>query len=311
MLNASEKALFAEKAKKGVCSHAYVVDGAAGVGKYDFALFCAGTLLCEGADKPCGFCRSCMKIALGNHPDVVTVGGEKAASIADVRELIRRSTLKPNDGDRQVFIIRSADKLRADAQNALLKLFEEPPESVTLFLLTESRSSLLPTVLSRGQRIHLDGMTDDEIREILREEFPASKRADADSAVAEAQGNIGVARKALSPESAAAKKAAAEILELALGKKRYELMLKLVIPKYKREQLTDVLRELIAMCVAAAERKYGFAPAYSGTAGQNGSKRALARIGECAAMCVESLESNANVTAAATKLSSDLCAAAS
>ena len=315
MLNSAEMSLFSSKADAGVCSHAYIVDGAAGVGKFDFALFCARALLCLSKHKPCGVCESCVKASSGDHPDIVVIGGDKAAAISDVRELIRRSTLKPNDGEKQVFIVRSADKLRADAQNALLKLFEEPPESVTLFLLAESRSSLLPTVLSRGQRIHLDGLSDNELISRIQAEFPSASGAALAEAVSFAQGNIGAARDYLSPESAKTRAAAAEIMALALKRDRYGLLLKLVAPKYKREQISDILRELMVLADNAAKNKYGCGgKTNSGTPDElteYASKRALVRIGECAAVCIASLESNANVTAAASKLANDLTAAAS
>lgn len=163
MYNKSELALFYEKAGRGVCSHAYIVDGAAGIGKLEFALSCARALLCTGKTKPCGICQSCRKFSLGGHPDIhITGTGEKCAGVDDIRELIRLASVMPNDGDMQVFIIANAGKMRAGAQNALLKLFEEPPPTVTVFLLTETRNSLLPTLLSRGQRIHLDGMSPKE-----------------------------------------------------------------------------------------------------------------------------------------------------
>ena len=74
----------------------------------------------------------------GNHPDIYVIGNEKTASIDDVRRLITRSSLKPNESDKQVFIICNANKLREEAQNALLKLFEEPPSSVATALATAS-----------------------------------------------------------------------------------------------------------------------------------------------------------------------------
>ncbi|MBO4276792.1 MAG: hypothetical protein J5925_00155 [Clostridia bacterium] len=307
MLNTAERERFSEAARKGLCSHAYIVDGAAGVGKYGFALFCASALLCTSSyAKPCGVCPSCIKCAQGEHPDLVTVGGEKAATVPDVRELIHRSSLKPNDGERQVFIVRNADKMLASAQNALLKLFEEPPESVTVFLLTESRSSLLPTVLSRGQRIHLDGMTEQELCAALKKEFPAKSETEISAAAARSDGNAGSARDYLSTFGATLRAEAHGIASLALARKRYELFTALVQPKYKREHLSALLGALLELSETELKRKSGVRMQADGEPLPNATKKALAAIGEAAQNCLMALETNANVTAAASKLAIEL-----
>ncbi len=312
MHNADEAALFSAKANKGLCSHAYIVDGAAGIGKYDFALYCARTMLCTGAKKPCGVCENCRKALGGDHPDIFVVGKDKTASIADIRELIRRSMLKPNDSDKQIFIVCNAGKLRADAQNALLKLFEEPPETVAMFLLTESRSSLLPTVLSRGQRIHLDGRRDSELEGLLREKYPDASKRDINAALNMASGNLGEAESFLSKEKSGLRLKAEKMLVLALERKGYELGLALVVPKYKREQITALLEEFIAVIVEAQKEKSGIAeylpPSNSEAAKIIGkaSKKALYNMSEYATHSIIALQNNANVNAVTTKLTLDL-----
>ncbi len=247
MYNKSELALFYEKAGRGVCSHAYIVDGAAGIGKLEFALSCARALLCTGKTKPCGICQSCRKFSLGGHPDIhITGTGEKCAGVDDIRELIRLASVMPNDGDMQVFIIANAGKMRAGAQNALLKLFEEPPPTVTVFLLTETRNSLLPTLLSRGQRIHLDGMSPKEALAELAARCGGSG-GEAERALEAANGSVGEAERLLSPESAENRKKACEILLYALSGKSYELSKALLLPKYKREKLYDILDSLLLL----------------------------------------------------------------
>lgn len=315
MYNTDEAALFSAKAEKGLCSHAYIIDGAEGIGKLDFALHCASAMLCRRSRKPCGHCADCVKIAEGNHPDVFIIGRDKTASIADVRELIRRSSLTPNDSDKQIFIVCNAGKLRADSQNALLKLFEEPPETVAVFLLTESRSSLLPTVLSRGQRIHLDGMSDNEMREKLSERFPKASGAEIGSAIDFACGNYGEAEKLLANENASVRAKAENIFCLAVGRQSYELSSALLLPKFKRDQLRAILYEFVILTAEAEKRKFGV-PDSAPKSGEcalkieKASKRALAAMCEVAQLCMISLENNANVTIAASKLSLDLLTAA-
>ena len=316
MYNSDELRLFSQKANLGLCSHAYIVDGDSGIGKLDFALECARALLCTEQKKPCGYCTSCRKLLSGEHPDVYIIGRDKAAAIADVRELIRRSFLKPNDSDKQVFIVNNAGKLREDSQNALLKLFEEPPETVTIFLLTESRASLLPTVLSRGQRIHLDGLRDSEIEELLRERYSELKSKELRQTVEKAGGNLGNALRWLSKENSATRAKAEKLLLHALSKQNYELAGALLLPKYKREQITAILLEFILLLNEAQKQKYGVEEAtlpedpelnakISGA-----SKRALAKMSEAAFSCMSALDNNANITAATSKLTIELCAAA-
>lgn len=317
MHNSVEAALFAKKASLGLCSHAYIIDGAEGVGKLDFALYCAKTMLCESKDKPCGVCQDCRKADDANHPDIYIIGKDKTAAIADVRELIRRSTLKPNDADKQIFIVCNAGKLREDSQNALLKLFEEPPETVAIFLLTESRSSLLPTVLSRGQRIHLDGRRNDEIREALSEQFPNLSSRELDFAVDFACGNFGTALKFLSKESVTLRTKAEKLLDFALAKNSYEVASMLLVQKFKRDQLHAFLSEFVLLIDEILKQKYGVAKTLpvqnQGLAKRlgNASKKALVLMAEYASLCMINLENNANVTAAASKLSISLVAAAS
>lgn len=317
MYNSDELRLFFAKAKNGTCSHAYIVDGANGIGKLDFALECARAMLCTEPNKPCGYCHSCKKVLSGDHPDVFIIGREKTAAISDVRELIRRSTLKPNDSDKQIFIVCNAGKLRSDSQNALLKLFEEPPESVALFLLTDSRASLLPTVLSRGQRIHLDGMRDNEIEQILLEKHPRIKRNELLFALSAANGNIGEAEKYFSKESQNLRAKAEKMLIFALSKRSYDLASMLINTKFKREQIHALLDEFVNLVCEAQKTKYNDKPIAIPVDSEleflvsKATKRGLARMGEAASICMMSLENNANVTVATSKLSIDLLSAAS
>ena len=315
MYNTDESALFALKARKGLCSHAYIVDGAVGIGKLDFALYCASAMLCTESDKPCGVCDNCRKIKSGDHPDVFIVGKEKNAVITDVREIIRRSLLKPNDADKQIFIVCNAGKLNSNAQNALLKLFEEPPETVAIFLLTESRASLLPTVLSRGQRIHLDGLPESEMRSRIREKFPSASPREIEDALSVSAGNFGAAVKYLAKENATVRAKAENLFTLAVNRQMYELANALLLPKFKRDQLIAILSEFVVITVEAEKRKFGIADTApvegeAARAVEKASKRALAAMCEVAQLCIISLENNANVTATVSKLSLDLITAA-
>lgn len=316
MYNSDELRLFFEKANGGVCSHAYIIDGADGVGKKEFALEAARAMLCSEKNKPCGYCKNCLMALSGNHPDIFVIGNEKTATIDEVRRLIVRASLKPNQAEKQIFIICNANKLREDSQNALLKLFEEPPLTVAIFLLTESRSSLLPTVLSRGQRIHLDGLRDFELADKLNEKYPSLSDSDINTVTKVASGNYGVAEKYLSKENALLREKAENLLLFALTKKNYELTSALVLPKHKRDQLRAIMIELITVANECEKARYGVRGALTpknkelAEVAKNASKRALSRIGEAATACIVALDGNQNVTATATKFATDLIKAA-
>ena len=306
LLNREEIENIKAQAERGTCSHAYIVDGEQGVGKSEFAKECARILLCTGEKKPCGICDSCKKTEQSMHPDVFTVGSEKTATMDDVREIIRRSSLMPTESDKQIFIVENAGKLRRDAQNALLKIIEEPPETVTIFLLTDMRSSLLPTVLSRGQKIHLSGMTDEEIMSRLVLSHPKEDKNTLKKAVSDCHGNLGLAEKLLSKEFALIEAEAQKIFDAAASNDRYMLAKTVLVSKQKRDFVLSVLYELLEKLDTELKSKY--------IKGRNQSassltRRALFRMSEAVTSCIAAVDSNANLTASLTKLVSNLFAA--
>jgi len=147
-------------------SHAYLFVGQPHVGKMTLAINLAQALNCEQVERPCGQCRSCLHIAAGNHPDVQLIGrmanadpGEagtkKEISIAQIKEIQRSAGLQPYEGRHRVFIIDGAEYLNEESANCLLKTLEEPPSKVLFILLTVNDGRLLPTIVSRCQRIEL------------------------------------------------------------------------------------------------------------------------------------------------------------
>ena len=114
---------------------------------------CAKALVCTGKEKPCSACRACKKADGGNHPDIYIFQkdeGATAIKVDDIRLIKEKAMLLPNDGERSVFIIAQAQDMNAQAQNALLKIFEEPAKHVCFILTCPSKSALLETVISRG-----------------------------------------------------------------------------------------------------------------------------------------------------------------
>lgn len=140
-------------------AHAYLLTGEKSAGKEDLAMAFAKALNCESGHlyEDCA-CGSCHKIETGQHPDVKWAGMEektRSIKIEEMRDWVGQASLKPYEGKYKVFILANADKLTADASNAILKTLEEPPPRTVFILTTESRFAVLETILSRCFEIRL------------------------------------------------------------------------------------------------------------------------------------------------------------
>ncbi len=164
--------------ERGTLAHAYLLVGPRHVGKMTLALNLAQALNCEAAERPCGECASCQKIALAKHADVQIIGlsqNEDSAearsrteiSIDQIREMQHSASLPPFEGKYKVFIIDGAELLSSEAANCLLKTLEEPVDKVVFILLTANDRFLPDTVVSRCQRLELAPLAAGEIEAAL------------------------------------------------------------------------------------------------------------------------------------------------
>lgn len=155
--------------KANAIAHAYLLVGPRHVGKGTLAINLAQALNCDGPELPCGQCRSCQRIMEGKHADVTPIGLDSKTEIGidDIRGLQRLANLPPYEGKCKVFIINDAEYLSTEAANSLLKILEEPPPSVVWLLLAAEEEHLLPTIISRCQRLELKPVPSERIQEIL------------------------------------------------------------------------------------------------------------------------------------------------
>lgn len=153
--------------------HAVIVCGPPGTGKHTVANHLIMSLGCKSTkEKPCGKCEACRKIEQKISPDVIYIGCEgkrKTIGIESVRTIRENAYIIPNDLDVKVFVIDDASLMTVQAQNALLKLLEEPPENVFFVLIASDPSLLLTTVRSRAPELKLAAFSGSELKELLLE----------------------------------------------------------------------------------------------------------------------------------------------
>lgn len=188
----------------GKVSHAYICNGEKGSGKKLLASAFAQALQCEaGGPEPCGECKSCKQALNKNHPDIIRVTHEKSNSIGveEVRkQLVNDVQIKPYSSKYKIYIIADAEKMTTQAQNAILKTIEEPPEYAVVMLLTSNAQAFLPTILSRCVKLSMKPVADEQVKRYLMENVQIPDYQ-ADICVAFAQGNIGKAVQLASSEN--------------------------------------------------------------------------------------------------------------
>ncbi len=132
--------------------HAIMIEGESDSANLELALYIASAAVCSGDNAPCGVCKDCHLADVGTHPDITRVSaldGKKFLSVAQIRELRANAFVKAHQASHRVFIIEDAHRMNEQAQNALLKVLEEPPASVVFILLVQSKTMLLDTIISR------------------------------------------------------------------------------------------------------------------------------------------------------------------
>ena len=176
--------------KAGRIAHAFLLSGPHGTGKRTCANYLTQTILCASPQAPCGQCPACKKVLAGLHPDVHVVGEEeKSISVNTIRALRDQLALRPFEADRHIALIPRADRMTAQAQNALLKTLEEPAGGNVFFLLTDQPGAMLPTIVSRCRRLRFSPVSVEACAEILAEKGVEPGRARL--AAACAQGAVG------------------------------------------------------------------------------------------------------------------------
>ena len=140
-------------------SHAYIISGPAGSGKATLATTLAQAMMCTASgDRPCLTCPQCRKVAGNIHPDLVRLRpleGKRDIVVEQIRSVRSDTYIRPNEGNRKIYLIEEAPSMNHAAQNALLKVLEEGPAYASFLLIAENAGVLLPTIRSRCETLCL------------------------------------------------------------------------------------------------------------------------------------------------------------
>lgn len=166
---------------KGQLSHAYLFEGAKGIGKSEMAkeiakiLNCTNRTVGEGA---CQVCEHCLRIEHGNFPDYIVVEPEGTTIKVDqIRSLKSQLTKTAMESSAIICVIHAVDTLTPGAANSLLKFLEEPTGNIHFILLTEQLSKVLITIQSRCQIIRFQSNQEDTVNGLLKEKGASNATA--------------------------------------------------------------------------------------------------------------------------------------
>ena len=255
--------------------HGLLFAGPAGCGKSTLARWFAQALLCRaaGSAAPCGDCQSCRLLAAGNHSDLHLVALDREAGrfqipVEDIQQLIAALSMRSHLGARRVALIDGAEAMTEEAQNCLLKTLEEPRPGTFLLLTARQPEALLPTILSRVQRLRLRALAEGELTQVLDQMgcAPGPSR----SLVADwCQGSPGLAVELLAGDPAALDQDAARLLQDPAAVEPTEAAARWLAgdaeQKATRAQANDLARRQLSLLPRAARAWLGRALAAAGS----------------------------------------------
>ncbi|HVO62345.1 MAG TPA: hypothetical protein VMT53_15520 [Terriglobales bacterium] len=248
-----------EMLARGHCPHAVILSGPQGSGKFTLSQMIAKAMNCLEPPSTgtlpnfCGKCTNCTRIAeadaleerfaeavetrenlreadkrdtrivIQTHPDVTVIPPDPPqmlVKVDQVRHLIREIYYRPVEARQRVYIFSEADFMK-EAANSLLKVLEEPPDSATIFLLTDNPSGLLPTIRSRCMHLRLAALPIPEVEVYLAEVRPELKPRERSLVARLSGGGLGRARSFNLAEYLVARQDALALLGPALGAKEH------------------------------------------------------------------------------------------
>ena len=200
--NEDAKLYFKKAVKDKQLSHSYIFEGPYGVGKKTFALELAKYILCENQEEsPCNECKTCHMIDSQTHPDVIHIEKDtKVTKVENIREnIVREMEIKPYQAEYKIIIVKAADSINVQGQNAMLKTIEEPPSYGIVILICENLASLLPTIKSRCIVVRFNPINKVQMKAYLQDKGIVGIEQDVYEKLSD--GSIGVIEDILHDES--------------------------------------------------------------------------------------------------------------
>ena len=256
-----------EAVRTNTLPHAHLIVGPRGSGKFTLARELAAAMNCEERDNdsqalPCGRCNTCRRIREGIFPDVQVIAkenGKATIGVDEIKEMREDVYLSSTEAEYKFYIVKDAEAMTPQAQNALLKVFEEPPKNVHMILLVTEADKILTTVKSRSQYVQTEIFDYDTLyRYVVRrseraEALARSDKEKLDAVILSAGGVIGNALSMLDDssisEETAKRETVAKLISVFSKKESFaELYGACAGLPQKREELRAVLElTLIAL----------------------------------------------------------------
>lgn len=160
--------LFQNSIANNRLSQAYIISADKGMGKKTIAHYAASLILCDSSQS-CGSCPSCKSMEKGTHPDLVILKRDEdkaTLGVDNVRDIKAEVYTRPVMSRYKVVLVYEMHLATVSAQNAMLKMIEEPPENVIFILLADNTSPILPTILSRTMNVPLKPLTAEDMKKV-------------------------------------------------------------------------------------------------------------------------------------------------
>ena len=300
----------------GRLPHAILLEGEDGIGKRTLARELACALVCRsGSNAPCHECAQCRKAEKGVHPDIYFYcpkGGAGSFHVDTVRDVVNGIYMSPNEADYKIYILCNAHFMNASAQNALLKVLEEPPAYGIIILTAVSKAALLETVLSRCAVFSLEGVDASSGARYICEHNENAGYDEALEAMITFNGNIGKASQSLEDgRMKTVSRYAREICLSLVSPNEYDLIKCLGALSKERQEISEVLL-LLKTVFRDAAASGGAVETLSGQEQaveelkRRFSKEKLLKLCSAADCLIDAAGKNANVALLITKMSYSL-----
>lgn len=285
---------------KGKMSHFYLLSGPEGSGRHTLADLIAAAMLCREPDAPCGTCRSCRKVFSHNHPDYITIDDpeKRIIPVKLIREARSDIFIRPNEGDKKIYLFPRGQDLNIEGQNALLKVLEEPPAYGVFLLLCDNPDKLLPTVRSRCVELKLQALPEGLLRSVLTREFPDADEQTVSGALLRSGGYLGQARTLMA--GTALSDTTKEFARCYAARDVYGL-LQLLVPmeKWKRDTLIPELGAWLEVLQQAMVSRAGLPAGLAESAQIAANRQARDLMAHCSALKKAMEYAQGNVSCAA------------